>query len=68
MRELGRGKSSVAFSYRIVGRRKDNKAHQRFAEVDARLFTRTATRASRRHARTVATLRTFVARLKKEAR
>jgi len=37
VRELGGGKSDVAFSYRIVGRRKDIKAHRRFAKIDARL-------------------------------
>jgi hypothetical protein len=32
VRELGGGTSSVAFSYRIVGRRKDIKGHRRFAK------------------------------------
>jgi len=35
--ELTGGKSSVAFSYRIVGRRKDIKQHRRFAKFDTRL-------------------------------
>jgi hypothetical protein len=34
VRELMGGKSSVAFSYRIVGRRKDIQQHRRFAKVD----------------------------------
>jgi hypothetical protein len=34
VRELQGGKSSMAFSYRIVGKRKDIKAHRRFAKID----------------------------------
>ena len=37
VRELQGGTSNVAFSYRIVGRRKDIKAHKRFARIDLRL-------------------------------
>src|SRR5262249_48964375 len=37
VRELMGGKSSIAFSYRIVGRRKDIKEHRRFAKIDTRL-------------------------------
>ena len=37
VRELQGGTSSVAFSYRIVGKRKDIKAHKRFAKVEATL-------------------------------
>jgi len=37
VRELQGGTSNVAFSYRIVARRKDIKAHTRFAEIDTRL-------------------------------
>jgi hypothetical protein len=37
VRELMGGKSAIAFSYRIVGRRKDIKGHRRFAKVDTRL-------------------------------
>jgi hypothetical protein len=36
VRELQGGTSNVAFSYRIVARRKDIKAHQRFAKIDTR--------------------------------
>jgi hypothetical protein len=34
VREFAGGKSSVAFSYRIVGRRKDIRDHRRFAKFD----------------------------------
>jgi hypothetical protein len=37
VRELMGGKSSVAFSYRIVGRRKDISGHRRFAKIDMRV-------------------------------
>ena len=37
VRELMGGKSDVAFSYRIVGKRKDIKGHRRFAEIDTRV-------------------------------
>jgi hypothetical protein len=37
VRELMGGKSSIAFSYRIVGRRKDIKGHKRFAKIDTRV-------------------------------
>ena len=37
VRELQGGTSSVPFSYRIVGKRKDIKAHKRFATVEATL-------------------------------
>jgi len=36
VRELQGGRSNVAFSYRVVGRRKDIKAHKRFAKIDLR--------------------------------
>ena len=36
VRELGGGTSSIAFSYRIAGRRKDIKNHQRFAKIDVK--------------------------------
>jgi len=36
VRELGGGTSSIAFSYRIVGRRKDIKNHRRFAKIDVK--------------------------------
>jgi hypothetical protein len=34
VREVTNGKSSIEFSYRIVGRRKDIKGHRRFAKFD----------------------------------
>ncbi len=63
VRELAGGKSSVAFSYRIVGRRKDITHHKRFAKVDTRL-----TLPPVRGRRPAPTLRAFIAELEKEAR
>ena len=37
VRELGGGTSNVAFSYRIVGRRKDIRGHRRFAKINVTL-------------------------------
>jgi hypothetical protein len=69
VRELARGKSSVAFSYRIVGRRKDIRAHRRFAKIDTRLqLPAAATRPPRKGAPTAAELRKFLARVEKEPR
>ena len=69
VRELGGGKSNVAFSYRIVGRRKDIRRHRRFAKIDPRLqLPPAATRPPRKRAPRAAELRAFVARLEKEAR
>jgi hypothetical protein len=69
VRELTGGKSSVAFSYRIVGRRKDIKRHQRFAKFDTRLPLPAApARAPRKPVPTAAGLRAFIARVEKEAR
>jgi len=69
VRELMGGKSSIAFSYRIVGRRKDIKGHRRFAKIDTRLPLPVAPkRAPRKGAPTASALRAFVARLEKEAR
>jgi hypothetical protein len=67
VRELAGGKSSIAFAYRIVGRRKDIKAHRRFARIDTRLPAAAEARAApRKGAPTGAELRTFVAGLEKE--
>jgi hypothetical protein len=63
VRELMGGKSSIAFSYCIVGRRKDIKRHRRFAEIDTRLPLPAA-----RARRPSSTLRAFIADLKGEAR
>jgi hypothetical protein len=68
VRELMGGGSSIAFSYRIVGRRKDIKQHRRFAKIEdpLRLPTR-PTRRPRKPALTTARLRAFVAQVEKEA-
>jgi hypothetical protein len=69
VRELMGGKSSVAFSYGIVGRRKDIKQPRRFAKVDMPLPLPTRPpRAPSKPAATAADLRAFVARVEKEAR
>jgi hypothetical protein len=69
VRELGGGKASIAFSYRIVGRRKDIKGHRRFAKIDTRLpLPAAAARAPRKAAPTRAGLRAFAARADKKAR
>jgi hypothetical protein len=69
VRELGGGKSNVAFFYRIVARRKDIKAHRRFAKIDTRLpLPAAAARPPRKRATRPAALRAFIARLEKEAR
>jgi hypothetical protein len=65
VRELQDGTSSVAFSYRIVARRKDIKRHRRFARIDARLPV-LPTRAARKPGPPA--LRAFVATLEREAR
>jgi hypothetical protein len=67
--ELAGGKSNVTFSYRIVGRRKDIRAHRRFAKIDTRLeLPAGATRPPRKRAPGAAALRAFLARLEKDAR
>jgi hypothetical protein len=69
IRELAGGASSIAFAYRIVGRRKDVRHHRRFAKIDTRLsLPAAATRAARKHVPTSSALRAFIARLEKEAR
>ncbi len=69
VRELSAGKSSIAFSYRIIGRRKDIKQHRRFAKVDMRISSLTAgARTQRKPAATPARLRAFIARTEKEAK
>jgi hypothetical protein len=69
VRELMGGKSSIAFSYRIVGRRKDINGHRRFAKIDAPLPLPTrAARAPRKPAPTAAERRSFFARVEKEVR
>jgi len=68
VRELMGGKSSIAFSYRIVGRRKDITGHGRFAKIDTLLPAPGATRAPRQRKPTAAALRAFVGGLEQEAR
>ena len=76
VRELAGGKSNVAFSYRVVGRRKDIGRHTRFAKIDARLaktdtrlsLPAAATRPPRKGASTAAVLRRLLARREKQAR
>jgi len=69
VRELQGGKSSVAFSYRIVGLRKDIRAHKRFAKIDTRLPLPTAAKRPPRTPKpTPAALRAFIARIEQEAR
>jgi hypothetical protein len=68
VRELMGSKSSIAFSYRIVGRRKDITGHRRFAKIDALLPIPAATRAPRARKPTAAALRAFIAGLEREAR
>src|SRR6187431_253235 len=68
VRELTGGKSSVAFSYRIVGRRKDIKQQRRFAKIDMPLSLPTRPpRAPHKLVSTAADLHAFVARVEKEA-
>jgi hypothetical protein len=65
--ELQGGKSSVAFSYRIVGHRKDIRGHKRFPKIDTSLpLPAVATRAARKRAPTAADWRKFGARLQEE--
>jgi hypothetical protein len=64
VRELMGGTSSIAFSYRIVGRRKDVRGHTRFAKFDTRL----PPPATPPGKPTAAGLRAFVARLDREER
>jgi hypothetical protein len=69
VRELMGGKSSIAFSYRIVGRRKDIKQQRRFPKIDMPLPPPTdESRPPRKLQPTAAGLRAFVARVEKEAR
>jgi hypothetical protein len=60
------GESAVAFSYRVVGRRRDITRHRRFAKIDTGLpLPAAATRARRQP--TAAALRAFIASLEQEA-
>ena len=69
VREFGDGKSDVAFSYRIVGRRRDITRHRRFAKIDTRLpMPSPGTRAPRQRRSNATALRAFIASLEQEAR
>src|SRR5262249_35234171 len=69
VREFGDGASDVAFSYRIVGRRRDITRHRRFAKIDTRLpLPSAATRAPRQRRSSARALRAFIAGLEQEAR
>ena len=67
VRELMGGESAVAFSYRIVGRRRDITRHRRFAKIDMGLPAPAAP-ASQQRRPTAAALRAFIARLEQGAR
>ena len=68
VRELNGGKSGVAFSYRIVGRRKDIKDHRRFAKFDTRLpLPASPPRPLRKPSATASGVRAFVAQVEREA-
>jgi hypothetical protein len=70
VRELAGGKSNVAFSYRVVGRRNDIKA-PRFAKTNTNTrlsLPAAATRAKRKATPSAAELRAFAAGLEQEAR
>jgi hypothetical protein len=63
--ELQGGTSNVAFSYRVVARRKDIKAHTRFAKIDTPLPKPIG---NARAARAPSSIRTLLATLKKHTR
>src|SRR5215203_3553591 len=66
IRELGDGKSSVVFSYRIVGKRRDITRHRRFEKIHTPpLMLSTTTPVSRRGKPTAAALRKFITSLEK---
>jgi len=66
VRELAGGKSSGAFSYRIIGHRKDISGQKRFAKIDTRLpLPAASTRAARKRVPTATDLRKFAAQLEK---
>jgi hypothetical protein len=72
VRELQGGTSSIAFSYRIVGKRKDIKRHTRFAKIDAPVVPLPVGKAraarGRKPARLPAAMRAMFDALEKEAR
>jgi hypothetical protein len=71
VRELQGGTSSVAFSYRIVAKRKDIKRHTRFAKIDlpaAMPVGKAPAARGRKTARLPSAMRAMFAALEKEAR
>jgi hypothetical protein len=68
VRELQGGTSSIAFSYRIVGKRKDIKRHTRFAKIDTPAMPVGMPRAGRKPPRPPAAVRALLATFEKEAR
>src|SRR5262249_1814144 len=72
VRELQGGTSNVAFSYRIVGKRKDIKRHTRFAEIDTPAIPvpvgKSRAARARKVARLPAAMRAMFATIEKEAR
>ena len=65
VRELMGGESAVAFSYRVVGRRRDITRHRRFAKIETGLPLPPG--AARQRTPTAAALRAFIASLEQEA-
>jgi hypothetical protein len=70
VRELMGGKSSITFSYRIVGRRKDIEGYRRFAKIDTRLRLPTpqARTARRKQARSSSAMGRLLDTLEKRRR
>jgi hypothetical protein len=68
VRELMGGKSSIDFSYRIVGRRKDIERHRRFAKTETPELPAGAAEGIARKPPSAASVRWLVARVEKEAR
>jgi hypothetical protein len=68
VRELNGGTSNAAFAYRIVGRRKDIRAHRRFARIDTRPPRPKAPPAPRKREPGAAAQRAFLAYLKNASR
>jgi len=65
VRELMGGESAVAFSYRVVGRRRDITRHRRFAKIETGLPLPAG--APRQRTPTAAALRAFIAGLEQES-
>ena len=68
VRELMGGTSNIAFSYRIVGLRKDIKGHKRFAKIDTQLPLPARAIRGRKQARSPSAMRMLFDTLKKRRR